>query len=442
MGAPGQATPRILAQGDGCTVADVLCTSGPHDRPFEEQHRHYTIALVMGGSFQYRGRTGCELMAPGSLVLGNAGESFECGHQHAAGDRCLAFWYTPECFEQLAADAGARDLNFPVLRLPPLKEFSSLAARALAAFNRERRSTDASSNKERVLEGSSRASEAATWEELGLALAARVIRRAKNLAPSIDGPFPSSVARVTRAVRMIEAEPDGNLTLTALAAQAGLSPYHFLRVFEQLTGLTPHQYVLRSRLRQAGAQLASGSGKILDVAFDCGFGDVSNFNRAFRAEFSANPRRFRTPADCKAAAGRLCYPQVESRRASMHYLLKTEPSEYSFADLEKSDTTIWDGVSNPVALRHLREMQKGAKLVIYHTGDEKSAVGTATVESVDAADPKNPRVKIKAGRAIAKPRTLADIKSSKLFAESPLVRQGRLSVVPLTAQQYDWLTGA
>jgi predicted RNA-binding protein with PUA-like domain len=123
----------------------------------------------------------------------------------------------------------------------------------------------------------------------------------------------------------------------------------------------------------------------------------------------------------------------------MHYLLKTEPSEYSFADLQKSETTIWDGVSNPVALKHLRGMEKGNKLVIYHTGDERTAVGTATVESVDPSDPRNPRVKIKAGKTIAKPRTLAEIKSSKLFAESPLVRQGRLSVVPLTQQQYDWL---
>jgi predicted RNA-binding protein with PUA-like domain len=125
----------------------------------------------------------------------------------------------------------------------------------------------------------------------------------------------------------------------------------------------------------------------------------------------------------------------------MHYLLKTEPSEYSFADLQKSDTTIWDGVSNPVALKHLRGMEKGNKLVIYHTGEERTAVGTATVESVDPSDPRNPRVKIKAGKAIAKPRTLAEIKNSKLFAESPLVRQGRLSVVPLNQQQYDWLVG-
>lgn len=125
----------------------------------------------------------------------------------------------------------------------------------------------------------------------------------------------------------------------------------------------------------------------------------------------------------------------------MHYLLKTEPSEYSFADLQKNDTTIWDGVTNPVAVKHLREMQKGARLVIYHTGDERTAVGTATVESVDAGDPKNPRVKIKASKAIAMPKPLAEIKANKLFAESPLLRQGRLSVVPLSKEQYEWLTG-
>ena len=124
----------------------------------------------------------------------------------------------------------------------------------------------------------------------------------------------------------------------------------------------------------------------------------------------------------------------------MFYLLKTEPSEYSFADLQRSQTTIWDGVTNPVAVKHLREMKKGVKLVIYHTGDERQTVGTATVESVDASDPKNPRVKIKAGKAVAKPVTLAEIKANKLFADSPLIRQGRLSVVPLTQQQFEALT--
>jgi predicted RNA-binding protein with PUA-like domain len=124
----------------------------------------------------------------------------------------------------------------------------------------------------------------------------------------------------------------------------------------------------------------------------------------------------------------------------MYYLLKTESSVYSFADLQREKTTIWDGVTNPVAVRNLREMQKGAKLLIYHTGDEKRAVGTATVESVDASDPKNPKVRISVGKPLAAPVTLAEIKANKLFAESPLLRQGRLSVVPLTTQQYEWLT--
>lgn len=123
----------------------------------------------------------------------------------------------------------------------------------------------------------------------------------------------------------------------------------------------------------------------------------------------------------------------------MYYLLKTEPSTYSFADLQREGTTIWDGVSNPVALRNLREMPKGAKLIIYHTGDEKAAVGTASVVSVDASDAKNPRVEIKAGKPIKNPVTLAEMKSNKLFKDSPLVKQGRLSVVPLTEAQYEFL---
>jgi predicted RNA-binding protein with PUA-like domain len=125
----------------------------------------------------------------------------------------------------------------------------------------------------------------------------------------------------------------------------------------------------------------------------------------------------------------------------MFYLLKTEPSEYGFADLQKDLTTVWDGVSNPVALKHLREMKKGARLVIYHTGDERRAVGTATVEAVDASNPKNPRVTIKAGHLIPHPVPLAEIKASELFSDSPLLRQGRLSVVPLSREQYEWLTG-
>ena len=125
----------------------------------------------------------------------------------------------------------------------------------------------------------------------------------------------------------------------------------------------------------------------------------------------------------------------------MDYLLKTEPSTYSFADLQKEKTTVWDGVSNPVALKNLRAMKPGERLVIYHTGDEKAAVGTASVVSADVSDPGNPRVTIKVGKPNAKSVTLAQAKANNIFSESPLVRQGRLSVVPLNEAQYRFLTG-
>ena len=124
------------------------------------------------------------------------------------------------------------------------------------------------------------------------------------------------------------------------------------------------------------------------------------------------------------------------------YLLKTEPSEYSFANLQRDKKTVWDGVHNPVALRNLGEMKPGDRLVIYETGERKSAVGTASVVSVKLSDPKNPLVELAAGKELGKPVTLAEIKANRLFATSPLVRMGRLSVVPLTAEQYRFLAGS
>jgi predicted RNA-binding protein with PUA-like domain len=124
------------------------------------------------------------------------------------------------------------------------------------------------------------------------------------------------------------------------------------------------------------------------------------------------------------------------------FLLKTEPSEYSFVELQKDKKTVWDGVHNPVALRNLGSMKPGDKLIIYETGDNKSAVGTASVASVRVTDPKNPQIEIAAGKPLTKPVSLAEIKANRIFAASPLVRMGRLSVVPLTPEQYKWLTGS
>jgi AraC family transcriptional regulator len=276
-GAPGHLTGRLLAHGDGWTVEDVVCTSGPQDRPFEERHAHVAIAIVAAGSFQYRSTAGRELMTPGSLLLGNPGQYFECGHAHGAGDRCLSFRYAPEHFERLAADAGARGgtPDFRVPRLPPLRALSPLVARACAG-----------------LAGSGDV----PWEELSVQLAAQTLQLVSGLGPDRGGPPPGAVARVTRTVRAIERQLDAGLALGSLARDAGLSPYHFLRTFERLTGVTPHQYVLRARLREAAMRLAVEPARVLDIALDCGFGDVSNFNRAFRTEFGVSPRVYRRHA--------------------------------------------------------------------------------------------------------------------------------------------------
>jgi predicted RNA-binding protein with PUA-like domain len=124
-----------------------------------------------------------------------------------------------------------------------------------------------------------------------------------------------------------------------------------------------------------------------------------------------------------------------------HYLLKTEPAEYSFADLSREKETVWDGVSNPAAVKNLRAMAPGDRLVIYETGNVKSAVGTASVVSLQGAHGKEPGVKIKAARPLPRAVPLAELKAQKLFADSPLVRQGRLSVVPLSAAQFRYMAG-
>lgn len=272
-GSPGQTTPRMLARGDGWTVADVVCTCGPQDRPFEEQHDHYVIAVVLAGSFQHRSPLGRGLMTPGALMLGQPGHCFECGHEHGEGDRCVSFWYTPEYFEEFAVDAGMRaDAAFRVAHLPALRELSPLAAHAGVGVS---------------------GSHDISWEELGVELAACAMRLG---ADDSHGPLhtPSFAdGRVTRAVRSIDRHPDANLTLDVLAREAGLSRFHFLRTFEQITGLTPHQYVRRARLREAAMRLVDESRTVLDIALDCGFGDVSNFNRAFRTEFGMSPRAYR-----------------------------------------------------------------------------------------------------------------------------------------------------
>jgi len=273
-GTPGHAAPRIIARGDSWTVADVVCTSGPEDRPFEEQHAHYAIAVVVAGTFQYRSPLGGGVMTPGGLMLGNPGQCYECGHDHGRGDRCVAFWYTPESFERLAADIGGRGVaaGFRVPRLPALRAWSPLVARAA---------------------GGAVGSQDVAWEELGIRLAALALGASAGSSRDELTLPPNAAARVTRTIRLIERHPDARLTLSRLAQDARLSPYHFLRTFERLTGVTPHQFIMRARLREAAMRLVSDRDGVLDIALDCGFGDVSNFNRAFRNEFGVSPSTYR-----------------------------------------------------------------------------------------------------------------------------------------------------
>jgi len=281
---PGKAIGRTLARGDGWSVDDVICTSGPEDRAFEERHTRVSVAIVAAGTFQYRSTTGRTLLTPGSILLGNAGQCFECGHEHAPGDRCIAFNYSPEYFERLAADAGAGRAarGFAIPRLPPLREAAGLIARSSAG----------------VLGEADMA-----WDEIAVRFGALVARLASERRRERVETSAKAVARVTDVVRAIERSCVDSLTLSDLARLAALTPYHFLRTFEQVTGVTPHQYVRRSRLREAAARLVSENAKVIEVAYESGFRDVSNFNRAFRREFDASPRGYRRMAKMGSGSG-------------------------------------------------------------------------------------------------------------------------------------------
>jgi AraC family transcriptional regulator len=194
--------------------------------------------------------------------------------QDRIANRCLWFHFTPEYFEAITAGTGAggADRGFRSLRLPPVRTLSPVIADGCAALAG---STDVA------------------WEELGIRLAARAVEVDGGADPDRSAISPAAVARVTRTVRLIEGQPATDLTLVRLSREARLSPFHYLRTFESLTGAAPHQYLLRTRLRTAATRLATEPARILDVALDAGFGDVSNFNRAFRAEFGVSPRFYR-----------------------------------------------------------------------------------------------------------------------------------------------------
>jgi AraC family transcriptional regulator len=263
----GKIATNFLATGNGWSAADVICTHGPQDPSFEEQHTSISITVVLDGSFQYRSTHGSELMSPGSLLLGSPGQCFECGHEHAVGDRCLAFFYAPEFFER----AGLK-VTFPTYRIPAISDLSPWIVHARQAIDCPNR---------------------VRFEDFAQGLPAAVLRILGVSRHSNSSPSAADERRISAVLRFIEANLREPLPLERLADIAKMSEFHFLRTFKQITRVTPHQYILRARLRRAALQLKTGSDKVLEIALDAGFGDLSNFNHAFRAEFGVSPTRFR-----------------------------------------------------------------------------------------------------------------------------------------------------
>lgn len=260
---------QLLASGQGWTVSDIICTAGPADRPFEERHGSVCIAAVTRGNFHYRAAQGTATLAAGALLLGNEGTCFECGHQHGFGDRCLSFHFAPDYFEDiLAAVPGTRRLAFTLPRLPP----STTLLPLIAAVETARDNLE--------------------FEDLALRLAAMV---ATKLAPVGKTAMPSrrDERRIAETLRHIEAGADELIALADLARGAAMSPYHFLRTFRAVVGITPHQFILAERLRRAAVRLRRSDESVSTIAYDAGFNDLSTFNRRFRSIMGASPTIYR-----------------------------------------------------------------------------------------------------------------------------------------------------
>jgi len=266
-------TSKLVASGPGWKVNDFVCTSGPQDRPFEEQHDAVSMAIVTAGTFRYRNDQGEALLSPGAILLGNRGACFECGHEHGVGDRCLSFHVTERFLEAVAAARpGVRTTRFNAPRLPPLPQLVPLLAEA----ERAREEGDASA-----------------FEALVLRLSAAVLATLADIAPSRRAPLPRDIARVTDVIRHIETSADERHSIAALAREAGMSAYHFLRIFRQVVGMTPHQYVLRTRMHRAAMMLRRSNRMISEIALEAGFEDLSTFNRRFRRVMGVTPSLYR-----------------------------------------------------------------------------------------------------------------------------------------------------
>jgi AraC-like DNA-binding protein len=261
-------TATTLLQRQAITVSDFRCDAGPDDRPFAEQHRCHSISYVRKGSFgcQTRGRSH-ELVA-GSVLVGHPGDEFVCSHDHVCGDECLSFFLAPELVETI----GDRAEIWQIGAAPPLPELMVLGELAQAV---------------------ARGDGDAGLDEIGHLFASRFVEVVSGRREKAVSASARDRRRAVETALWIDAHSHQETDLEQAAAQADISPFHFLRLFSSVLGVTPHQYLVRSRLRHAARLLADDGLSITDIAYDVGFGDLSNFVRTFHRAAGISPRRFR-----------------------------------------------------------------------------------------------------------------------------------------------------
>lgn len=249
------------------SVFDCRCSAGPGDEPFSELHERFSVSYVRKGAFGFRARGKSHELVAGSVLVGRRGDEYMCTHDHVRGDECLSFQLSPELVDAIASPASWRTGS-----LPPLAELVVLGELAQAA-------------------GEGRNDLGV--DEAGMLFVARFVEIASGRERTTLEPQARDRRRVVEAALRIDARSEQPIDLESMASEAGLSSFHFLRLFARVLGVTPHQYLVRSRLRRAARLLCEGERPVTDVAFDVGFGDLSNLVNAFRGAAGISPRAFR-----------------------------------------------------------------------------------------------------------------------------------------------------
>ena len=272
----GAPTRRAVADRAEWSLGEYLCRAGAHDEPFEEQHERVAVALVVSGTFRYRTDTGEALLYPGAFLLGNSGACFECGHEHGVGDRCVALHVHRDLFAEVAfSAAGSSRFRFRSAMLP------ALSALAPASVEMQRAA---------MLDSP------LALEERIFSLMEAVLAQASGSARVPSRMLLSASRRLTRVFDHIEAQLTRPIDLAELSGIAAMSKYHFLRLFRRMCGVTPYQYILGRRLRNAALDLRRTNIPISLLALEQGFGDLSTFNRLFRRSMGCTPTEFRAAA--------------------------------------------------------------------------------------------------------------------------------------------------